>query len=112
MLMLIIVVASWIWVYFDAKSIGVRKGLVSGFLDISALVDGVGPPFFYRLVCFLFTWPNVAVLKPPPPSRVTRGRHDSPHEHILDGYFTMGWSGYRWSIYYSSLSTFFNLYCV
>ena len=35
MLMLLIVIVSAIFVYFDAKRIGVHKGLVDGFFDMS-----------------------------------------------------------------------------
>jgi len=51
MLMLIIVVASSIWVYFDAKSIGVRKGIVSGFLDLGP-GGWCGATLLLWLVCF------------------------------------------------------------
>ena len=33
-LLLLVVIGSSIWVYFDAKSIGVRKGLEKGFFDM------------------------------------------------------------------------------
>lgn len=36
MVVLAIVIASSLWVYFDAKSIGVRKDLISGFWNLSA----------------------------------------------------------------------------
>jgi hypothetical protein len=36
MYMWIIVIGSAIWVYVDAKKIGVRKGLISGMFDIGA----------------------------------------------------------------------------
>ena len=35
-IMLLLVVGTSIWVYADAKSIGVRKGLIPGFADMSA----------------------------------------------------------------------------
>jgi hypothetical protein len=36
MYMWVVVIASAIWVYVDAKNIGVRKGLIKGFFDMGA----------------------------------------------------------------------------
>ena len=51
MLVLLVVVASSLWVFFDAKSIGVRKGLVSGLLDLGP-GGWCGVTALMWLVCF------------------------------------------------------------
>ena len=51
MLMLVIVVGCAIWVFFDAKSIGVRKGLVKGFLDLGP-AGWCGATLLLWIVCF------------------------------------------------------------
>lgn len=51
-LILIVVIASSIWVYFDAKGIGARKGLVSGLADL-----GPGGWFAATLLLWIIAFP-------------------------------------------------------
>lgn len=50
--MAFLVLASAVWVYFDARSIGARKGLVSGLAD-----NGPGMWAFATVVMWIITFP-------------------------------------------------------
>ena len=52
MIFLLIIAGSSIWVYFDAKAIGVRKGLIKGFTDM-----GPGGWFFASLLVWIVGFP-------------------------------------------------------
>ena len=52
MYFLLIVIGSSIWVYFDAKAIGVRKGLITGLTDM-----GPGGWFFVSLLLWIVGFP-------------------------------------------------------
>lgn len=50
-IMWVVVIASTIWVYIDAKSIGVRKDLISGFFNMGAGA-WCAATFFFWLLAF------------------------------------------------------------
>jgi hypothetical protein len=54
--MLLIVIASGIFVYFDAKSIGVHKGLIGGFFDL-----GVGGWTAVTLLLWIIGFPSYLI---------------------------------------------------
>jgi hypothetical protein len=49
---LLIVVGTSLWVYFDAKAIGVRKGLVTGLADMGPVAW-----FFASLLLWILAFP-------------------------------------------------------
>lgn len=51
-LFLIVIIGTAIWVYFDAKSIGVRKGQLSGIVDM-----GPGGWFAVTLLLWIIGFP-------------------------------------------------------
>ena len=58
MVLVLIVIASAIFVYFDAKRIGVRKGLISGFLDM-----GVGAWTAVTLLLWIIGFPAYLIMR-------------------------------------------------
>ena len=52
MIVLAIVLLTSIWVYFDARSIGVKKGVISGFFDL-----GPGGWFWVCLLLWIIGFP-------------------------------------------------------
>ncbi|MFC1806001.1 tetratricopeptide repeat protein [Planctomycetota bacterium] len=68
-LVLLVVLATSIWVLIDAKTIGVRKGLLSGFVDM-----GPWGWFFACLLLWIIGFPLYLAMRPELKKTAARGR--------------------------------------